>query len=147
MIAYILEVLHIRSTSCLCALGPLIWVYPLYSLLMQTYISISGHADVRAKTIFFLHRMVDSLTPQSLMPLLSDPLRLMLVEARADTVVPVMELLNQIVLKYKVSKVNCETKSRCDLACRIQSEIKHKHLNTILVDTPRPLSGSGAASG
>ena len=77
--------------------------------MIQTYLSISGHADVRAKTIFFLHRMVDSLSPHLLMPLLSDPLRLMLVEARADTVVPVMELLNQIVLKYKVSKGTFES--------------------------------------
>jgi hypothetical protein len=66
----------------------------------QSFFLMPRHPDLRAKTIFFLHRLVDTLHAGALVPQIGECL-VALLDCQADNIIPVMELVNQIIQKGK----------------------------------------------
>ena len=69
---------------------------------LTAYQSVSQHPDVRAKTIFFLHRMVDHLNHIVLLPTILPTILQMLALSKSENITPLMELVCQIIIKFKV---------------------------------------------
>jgi hypothetical protein len=64
--------------------------------------ALPTHAEVRAKVLFFLHRLVDSVgVPLLAAPGLPPTLAQLIDTARAESVIPVVELVNQLIIKCK----------------------------------------------
>jgi hypothetical protein len=72
----------------------------------QAFLAMPAHAELRAKTLFFLHRLVESLGADVLqLPLVPQVVSRLLDTAAAETVTPVVELVNQLVFRCKAALV------------------------------------------
>ena len=72
----------------------------------QAFLAMPAHTELRAKTLFFLHRLVESLGADVLqLPLVPQVVSRLLDSATAETVTPVVELVNQLVFRCKAALV------------------------------------------
>jgi hypothetical protein len=76
--------------------------------IVHIFFAMPTHAAVRAKVIFFHHRLVDTLNSDLLQSNALQPVLLKLLEtARSDNIIPTIELVNQLITRCKVL-ISCQ---------------------------------------
>eukprot|EP00455_Lapot_gusevi_P025693 TRINITY_DN2712_c0_g1_i1.p1 TRINITY_DN2712_c0_g1~~TRINITY_DN2712_c0_g1_i1.p1 ORF type:complete len:481 (-),score=157.53 TRINITY_DN2712_c0_g1_i1:92-1351(-) len=75
-------------------------VFSCLESVLRGFMALPTHSEIRSKTIFFLHRMVICLNVQVL-PALPPAVTELINTSQSDNILPLLELVNQIVAKCK----------------------------------------------